>query len=300
MTTPRSRRGWKRRAVGLLVLAALGYFSGVGVAYAFGKDDPWTRGVIGLGPILGVEVAGALTTPGRALEPFERAEGHRRGGGLQGLCAYLVVGDVPVVLTDGAPDELPPPPAGGVLVSVGGSVRGDVVVGGVVGVVVTGGGVFVVVLVTGGGVLPGPPGGGVYGGGGAWVTTVVVVLPSGLTETTVVGALDECVSVGGGGPPRVDGPPGVGVPDTVWTPAGEVPWPPGAPVPPAVVAGAGPASSATAANAVATTSPATPSTTYPARFGLLLFGGAVVSILVTRELESDPSGRGIEAPRRSG
>jgi hypothetical protein len=201
------------------------------------------------------------------------------------------------VLTEGAPAELDPPPAAGVVVFVGGSVRGDVVVvgGGDCLVVVVG---TVVVLVTGGGgVLPPVS---LRGGGEAWVTTVVVVLPSGLTETTVVGALEEGVSVGDGGPPRVDGPPGVGVPGTVWTPAGEVPWPPGAPVPPAVVAGAGPASSATAANAVATTSPATPRTTYPARFGLLLFGGAVVSILVMRELESDPSGRGIEAPRRSG
>ncbi len=45
--------------MGLPVRAALGRFSGVGVAYAVGKDDPWTRGVIGPGPILGVEVAGA-------------------------------------------------------------------------------------------------------------------------------------------------------------------------------------------------------------------------------------------------
>lgn len=209
----------------------------------------------------------------------------------------MAVGAVPVVLTGGAPGELPPPPAGGVDVSVGGSVRGDVVV--VVGVVVVVVGVVVWLggSECGGGVLPPVS---LRGGGGAWVTTVVVVLPSGLTETTVVGALEEGVSVGDGGPPRVDGPPGVGVAGTDWTPAGEVPWPPGAPVPPAVVAGAGPASSATAANAVATTSPATPSTTYPARFGLLLFGGAVVSILVMRELESDPSGRGIQAPSRSG
>ncbi|WP_290049894.1 hypothetical protein [Amycolatopsis solani] len=154
-----------------------------------------------------------------------------------------------------------------------------VVVGGF-GVVVTGGGLSPVSL---------------RGGGGGWVTSVVVVLPSGLTDTTVVGALDDVVAEVLVGAPTVDGPDGDGVFGTVCRPACEVPWPPVPPVPPAVVAGSGPASSATAANAVATTSPATPSTTYPVRFGLLLLGGAV-SILVIRELESDPSGRGIQAP----
>ncbi|WP_233223508.1 hypothetical protein [Amycolatopsis sp. CA-128772] len=195
---------------------------------------------------------------------------------------------VPVVLDDGAPAELEPPPLG----SVG------VVDGGVVGVVgvVTGGGVVVVFgggetdVCTGGGGLPPVS---LRGGGGAgWVTTVVVVLPSGLTDTTVVGALDDVGLDVVGAPLEVEGSVDDGLAGRVCTPAGTVPWPPGPPVPPAVVAGAGPASSATAANAVATTSPATPSTTYPVRFGLLLLGGAV-SILVIRELESDPAGRGI-------
>jgi hypothetical protein len=202
---------------------------------------------------------------------------------------YVVVGPASVVLVEGAPAELEPPPV------VVGSVVGVV---GVVGVVAGGGLDDVVVggfggdVVSGGGLPPVSPRGG--GGGEGWVTTVVVVLPSGLTDTTVVGALGD-VGVEVVGSPAVEGPVEDGVFDSVWTPAGSVPWPPVPPVPPAVPAGTGPASSATAANAVATTSPATPSTTYPVRFGLLLRGGAV-SILVTRELESDPSGRGIQAP----
>ncbi len=201
--------------------------------------------------------------------------------------SYAVV-LVPVVLDDGAPAELePPPPA----VVVGAGVL-DVV--GVTGVVageegVVGGGVGCW-LVTGGGLPPVSLRGG--GGAGDWVTTVVVVLPSGLTDTTVVGALDDVGLDVVGAPLEVAGSLDDGVAGSVWTPAGRVPWPPGPPVPPAVVAGPGPASSATAANAVATTSPATPSTMYPVRFGLLLLGGAV-SILVIRELESDPAGRGI-------
>ncbi|MEV4053953.1 hypothetical protein AB0J55_22410 [Amycolatopsis sp. NPDC049688] len=195
---------------------------------------------------------------------------------------------VPVVLDEGAPAELEPPPLGSDGVVVGGVV-------GVVGVVAGGVGVgFVVGVVgvwTGGGELsPGSLRGG--GGGAGWVTTVVVVLPSGLTETTVVGALDDEGLDVVGAPLEAGGLLDDGAVGSVCTPAGTVPWPPGPPVPPAVVAGAGPASSATAANAVATTSPATPSTTYPVRFGLLLLGGAV-SILVIRELESDPAGRGI-------
>jgi hypothetical protein len=199
---------------------------------------------------------------------------------------------VPVVLDEGAPAELEPPPDG--VVGVGSlevGVVGVVVGGGVIDVF--GGGVTDECV--GGGLSPVSLRGGGGGGGEAWVTTVVVVLPSGLTDTTVVGALeDEGLDVVGA-PLEVDGPLDDGLAGSVWTPAGTVPWPPGPPVPPAVLAGVGPASSATAANAVATTSPATPSTTYPVRFGLLLFGGAV-SILVTRELESDPSGRGIQAP----
>ncbi|MFT7868635.1 MULTISPECIES: hypothetical protein [Amycolatopsis] len=193
----------------------------------------------------------------------------------------------PVGLDDGAPAELEPPAGGGVLevtevvgvVLVGFSGLEEVEVGVVTGVVVTGGGLPPVSMRGG-------------GGGAGWVTTVVVVLPSGLTDTTVVGTLGDVGFDGAGAPLEVAGSVDDGVAGSVWTPAGTVPWPPGPPVPPAVEAGTGPASSATAANAVATTSPATPSTTYPVRFGLLLLGGAV-SILVIRELESDPAGRGI-------
>jgi hypothetical protein len=194
---------------------------------------------------------------------------------------------VPVVVGDGEPAVLVPPPLGVVLVGVGVVVGGGVVDVGGLGVVLVGG--FGVVD-TGGGLPVSSRGGG---GGEAWVTTVVVVLPSGLTDTTVVGALGDVVADSlDDGPPTVDGPVEDGVFGTVCRPACEVPWPPVPPVPPAVPAGSGPASSATAANAVATTRPATPSTTYPVRFGLLLFGGAV-SILVTCELDADPSGRGI-------
>jgi hypothetical protein len=193
--------------------------------------------------------------------------------------------DVPVGVAVGEPPVLSPPPVGVVGVVLGGVVGGVVV--GVVVLGVVGGVVFGVVC---GGGLPVSSRGG--GGGEAWVTTVVVVLPSGLTDTTVVGALDDVVADSVVGAPTVDGPAEDGVFDAVCRPACEVPWPPVPPVPPAVPARSGPASSATAANAVATTRPATPSTTYPVRFGLLLFGGAV-SILVTCELGADPSGRGI-------
>jgi hypothetical protein len=191
-----------------------------------------------------------------------------------------------LVLGDGAPPVLELPPVvvdgGGASVVDGGGV---VEVGGL-GVVLVGG---LGVEVTGGGLPVSSRGGG---GGSAWVTTVVVVLPSGLIDTTVLGAVEDVADDSDVGAPAVDGPDGDGVFGAVCRPACEVPWPPVPPVPPAVVAGSGPASSATAANAVATTRPATPSTTYPVRFGLLLFGGAV-SILVTCELEADPSGRGI-------
>jgi hypothetical protein len=191
-----------------------------------------------------------------------------------------------LVVGDGEPALLVPPPEGdGVVVGVV-VVGSGVVVGGVV-LGVDGG---VVLGVDCGGGLPVSSRGG--GGGSAWVTTVVVVLPSGLIDTTVLGAVVDVADDSDVGAPAVDGPDGDGVFGAVCRPACEVPWPPVPPVPPAVVAGSGPASSATAANAVATTRPATPSTTYPVRFGLLLFGGAV-SILVTCELEADPSGRGI-------
>jgi hypothetical protein len=198
--------------------------------------------------------------------------------------------DVPLGVADGAPLVLVPPPPVVVVGSGEGVVVGVVgVVGGVL--VVDGGGVLVGV-VCGGGLAPVSLRGG---GGEAWVTTVVVVLPSGLTDTTVVGALEDGADDSvDGTPPTVEGPL-TGVLGAVCRPACDVPWPPVPPVPPAVPARSGPASSATAANAVATTRPATPSTTYPVRFGLLLLGGAV-SILVIRELESDPSGRGIQAP----
>lgn len=220
--------------------------------------------------------------------------------GTQAWAAVLV----PEVLDEGAPAELEPPPDA-VVVVVGG-VGVFEVVGGVdvdgfgsgLGEADVGG------CVTGGGLPPVSMRGG--GGGEGWVTTVVVVLPSGLTDTTVVGTLGDVGLDVAGAPLEVAGSLGDGVAGSVRTPAGTVPWPPGPPVPPAVEAVPGPASSATAANAVATTSPATPSTTYPVRFGLLLLGGAV-SILVIRALESDPSGRGIrgslgsvEAAQRGG
>ncbi|KDN21198.1 hypothetical protein [Amycolatopsis rifamycinica] len=195
---------------------------------------------------------------------------------------------VPVVLDEGAPAELEPPPGGEG--SVVGELDGGVDVGVGAGLEGSDGFVDEVGGVYGGGLPPVSPRGG--GGGEGWETTVVVVLPSGLTDTTVVGVLDDAGLDVVGAPLEVEGSVGDGDAGSVCTPAGMVPWPPGPPVPPAVEAGAGPASSATAANAVATTSPATPSTTYPVRFGLLLLGGAV-SILVIRELESDPSGRGI-------
>ncbi|SEC12035.1 hypothetical protein SAMN04489727_2639 [Amycolatopsis tolypomycina] len=202
---------------------------------------------------------------------------------------------VPVVLDVGAPAELEPPPDGGGSDEVEVVGGGDDVVVGVVLVVV--GGCVGCWLVAGGGLPPVSPRGG--RGGDVCVTTVVVVLPSGLTETTVVGVLVDVGLDVVGAPLEVDGSVDDGVAGSVWTPAGRVPWPPGPPVPPAVDAGPGPASSATAANAVATTSPATPSTTYPVRFGLLLLGGAV-SILVIRELESDPAGRGIRGSLGNG
>jgi hypothetical protein len=211
-------------------------------------------------------------------------------GGRNFYCACVVLplaDGESLVLGDGEPALLVPPPVGDGVV-VGGVVvgSGDVVGGVVLGV--DGGVVFGVVC---GGGLPVSSRGG--GGGSAWVTTVVVVLPSGLIDTTVLGVADDVADDDADvGAPAVDGPVDDGVFGTVCRPACEVPCPPVPPVPPAVLAGSGPASSATAANAVATTRPATPSTTYPVRFGLLLFGGAV-SILVTCELDADPSGRGI-------
>ncbi|MEU0791295.1 hypothetical protein ABZ342_14610 [Amycolatopsis sp. NPDC005961] len=61
MSEPESpRRSRKARALGLLVLVALGYFAGVGVAALFGLEDPWTRGVLGAGPVLGAAAVEAL------------------------------------------------------------------------------------------------------------------------------------------------------------------------------------------------------------------------------------------------
>jgi hypothetical protein len=201
----------------------------------------------------------------------------------------VVLPDDSTEVAVGEPPVLVPPPV--VVVDGGGSAVVDVGGGGGVEVVEGGGFGCETDVCWGGGVVPpvSPRG----GGGEAWVTTVVVVLPSGLTDTSVVGALDD-VEAGSvvGTPPTVEGPVDDGVFGTVCSPACEVPWPPVPPVLPAVLAAPGPASSATAANAVATTSPATPSTTYPVRFGLLLFGGAV-SILVRGELAADPSGRDI-------
>jgi hypothetical protein len=162
--------------------------------------------------------------------------------------------DVSVGVAVGAPPVLVSPLEGGVVVGLGVVVGGGVVDVGGLGVVLVGG--FGVVVVTGGGLSPVS----LRGGGGAWVTIVVVVLPSGLTETTVVGAVEDVADDSVGTPPTVEGPL-VGVFGTVCRPAWDVPWPPVPPVPPAVPAGSGPASSATAANAVATTRPATPSTT---------------------------------------
>ncbi|MEU0537861.1 hypothetical protein [Amycolatopsis tolypomycina] len=38
----------------LLLVAALAYLAGVGLAAAFGRTDPWISGLSGLGPVLGV------------------------------------------------------------------------------------------------------------------------------------------------------------------------------------------------------------------------------------------------------
>lgn len=64
MTESPPRRGWTARFLGLLALVALGYLAGVGVAAAFGADDPWTRGIIGAGPVLGGAVADSLRRRG--------------------------------------------------------------------------------------------------------------------------------------------------------------------------------------------------------------------------------------------
>lgn len=49
-----------RKFLGLLAALVAGYFAGVRVAAAFGVDDPRSRGVVGLGPILGGALAASL------------------------------------------------------------------------------------------------------------------------------------------------------------------------------------------------------------------------------------------------
>ncbi|MET8845724.1 hypothetical protein [Amycolatopsis sp. NPDC004625] len=50
MTTGvRKKNGWAR-AAGLVLVVAVGYFAGVGVAAVFGAADPWAFGLIGAGP----------------------------------------------------------------------------------------------------------------------------------------------------------------------------------------------------------------------------------------------------------
>lgn len=61
MTSPvPRRRSRKVRAVALLVLTTLAYFAGVGLSFAFGTADPWTHGVVGVGPVLGGAIADVL------------------------------------------------------------------------------------------------------------------------------------------------------------------------------------------------------------------------------------------------
>lgn len=55
----RQKNGWIR-AAGLLVLAAVGYLAGAGVAAAFGAADPWAFGLIGVGPAVAGYFAGDL------------------------------------------------------------------------------------------------------------------------------------------------------------------------------------------------------------------------------------------------
>ncbi|MDS0138010.1 MULTISPECIES: hypothetical protein [unclassified Amycolatopsis] len=52
MTTGvRKKNGWGRAAL-LLVLLVAGYFVGVGVAAVLGSAEPWSFGIIGIGPAL--------------------------------------------------------------------------------------------------------------------------------------------------------------------------------------------------------------------------------------------------------
>jgi hypothetical protein len=53
MTTGVRKKSLLRRAAGLLLLMVLGYLVGVGVAAALGSADPWTFGLIGVGPAVG-------------------------------------------------------------------------------------------------------------------------------------------------------------------------------------------------------------------------------------------------------
>ncbi|UOX85427.1 hypothetical protein MUY14_26985 [Amycolatopsis sp. FBCC-B4732] len=63
-SSPR-RRSLRSRVLGVLASVAFGYLAGVGVAAAFGVEDPWTRGIIGIGPMLGAAVAEPLWRRGR-------------------------------------------------------------------------------------------------------------------------------------------------------------------------------------------------------------------------------------------
>ena len=62
MTTGTPKKPLWRRAAELLVLMAVGYFVGVGVAAAFGSPEPWNGGIVGIGPAVVGYFAG---TPGR-------------------------------------------------------------------------------------------------------------------------------------------------------------------------------------------------------------------------------------------
>ncbi|MEV6642999.1 hypothetical protein [Amycolatopsis sp. NPDC051371] len=62
MTEPESppRRARTARLPALLALAAIGCLAGVGVAAAFGVEEPWTRGILGACVTLGGAAAESL------------------------------------------------------------------------------------------------------------------------------------------------------------------------------------------------------------------------------------------------
>ncbi|MEV7096511.1 hypothetical protein AB0M80_27030 [Amycolatopsis sp. NPDC051045] len=74
MTTLGKKRTAGAKIAGLLVLVAIGYFAGVGVAAAVGSANPWTFGLIGIGPAIGGFYADTL---GRRV----RGGWHREVGG---------------------------------------------------------------------------------------------------------------------------------------------------------------------------------------------------------------------------